>query len=101
MRFALTRSEAVLWSALRGKRLGVVFRRQVAVDRYIVDFFAPEFGLAVEVDGGWYLGRIAADAKRDARLARLGVRVLRVGAEEVLAELPVVLGRIRAALVSG
>jgi very-short-patch-repair endonuclease len=101
MRFALTPSEAVLSSALRANRLGVVFRRQVAVDRYIVDFFAPELSLAVEVDGGWHLGRLAADAKRDARLARLGLRVLRVDAEEVLAELPTVLARIRAALAGG
>jgi hypothetical protein len=45
-------------------------------------------------DGGWHLERAAADAKRDARLARLGLRVQRVGADDVLAELPAMLGRI-------
>ena len=37
MRFALTPSEQVLWRAIRGKRLGVQFRRQVPLGRCIAE----------------------------------------------------------------
>ena len=82
MRKAPTPSEAVLWSALRDRRFrGVKFRRQHVLHPYIVDFFAPALKLVVEVDGGYHLDRIAADAARDLDLvAYYGVRVVRVDA---------------------
>jgi Protein of unknown function (DUF559) len=43
-RAAPTTSEALLWEALRGSQLGVGFRRQVPIGRYIVDFAAPGVG---------------------------------------------------------
>jgi very-short-patch-repair endonuclease len=52
-RRGLTESERRLWEALRGRKLGVQFRRQVVIGgRYIVDFAAPAVRLIVEVDGG-------------------------------------------------
>ena len=50
-----TASERILWEALRGRKLGVKFRRQVVLGFAIVDFFAPEPRLVVEVDGNRYL----------------------------------------------
>jgi very-short-patch-repair endonuclease len=73
MRFEPTASEAALWRALSGKRLGVAFRRQVPIGRYIVDFLAPSARLVVEVDGGYHARRATADARRDAALRRAGV----------------------------
>ena len=90
-----TPSERILWEALRGRRLGVKFRRQVVL---IVDFFAPEPRLVVEVDGASHVGRERRDRERDAYLASYGVRVLRVKAWHVERELPAVLVRIREAL---
>ena len=83
MRHNSTDTEAILWRQLAGKRLGVAFRRQVPVDRYIVDFLAPARKLVVEVDGGIHSVRRTRDARRDRTLARLGYRVLRVDAELV------------------
>ena len=79
MRQSLTPSEQVLWKAIRGARLGVQFRRQVVLGRFIVDFFASELGLVVEVDGGYH-GRLRAhaDERRDRWLRRQGYRVLRL-----------------------
>ena len=57
MRHAPTASEAALWRRLRGRRLGVQFRRQVVLGRYIVDFVAPKARLVVEVD--WRVPRSA------------------------------------------
>jgi very-short-patch-repair endonuclease len=51
MRIAPSEPERVLWLALRAGQLGVQFRRQVVVQGYIVDFFAPAARLVVEVDG--------------------------------------------------
>jgi very-short-patch-repair endonuclease len=50
-RGSLTVSEARLWASLRGSRLGVGFRRQFVVGRYIADFCVPVLRLVVEVDG--------------------------------------------------
>ena len=100
MRFALTPSEAALWRALRGKQLGVAFRRQLPVGRFIADFAAPAQRLIVEVDGGYHVRRCAADARRDRALTRLGYRVVRVEADLVLRDLPTAIERIRAALAA-
>ena len=93
-----TPSERILWEALRARRLGIKFRRQVVLGTVIVDFFAPEVRLAVEVDGAAHTGRELLDRERDAYLSRFDVRVLRVKAWHVERELHAVLARIRAAL---
>ena len=98
MRFAPTESEAQLWSAIRARRLGVVFKRQVPIGGYIVDFLAPSARLVVEVDGGYHSKRRTADGRRDRALGRWGYRVLRVSAEVVLNDLPAALAQIQAAL---
>jgi very-short-patch-repair endonuclease len=98
LRASPTRSEELLWRALRGRRLGVTFRRQVLIGRYIVDFTAPARRLVVEVDGGFHERRRRMDAQRDAALARAGYSVLRLEAHVVLTELALAVERIRAAL---
>ena len=98
LRLSPTPSEQRLWLQLRGRRLGVAFRRQVPIGDFIADFVAPSARLVVEVDGGSHSGRERADARRDAKLRRLGYRVLRVEAELVMKQLPVALQRVREAL---
>jgi very-short-patch-repair endonuclease len=51
---------------------------------YIVDFYASEAKLVVEVDGGFHAERVVLDAKRQRRLERAGYRVVRVASEAVL-----------------
>jgi very-short-patch-repair endonuclease len=80
MRAALTPSEQRLWLAIRGGALGVWFRRQVPLGRFIGDFVAVSARLVVEVDGGYHARRHAADVRRDHALQRLGYRVLRLDA---------------------
>jgi very-short-patch-repair endonuclease len=84
MRSALTASEAALWAHLRGGQLGVWFRRQVVVGRFVADFAAASARLVVEVDGSSHDRRALADARRDRALARLGWRVVRLPAQLVL-----------------
>ena len=97
-RRSLTLSEARLWESLKGSRLGVGFRRQVALGRYIADFVAPSCKLVVEVDGAYHAERVAADARRDRELARLGYRVIRVSHEAVIRRHEEVLAVIRRAV---
>ena len=89
LRDSPTYSEGLLWGALCGRQLGVTFRRQVLLGRYIVDFVAPAAGLVVEIDGSFHAGRQRRDAGRDAALESAGYRVLRLQARLVVAALPV------------
>ena len=98
MRSALTPSEQKLWAEIRGCRLGVWFRRQVPLGRYIADFVAPSVRLVVEVDGSHHARQQAADARRDRVLNRLGYRVLRLEAQLVERQLALAVARIRAAI---
>jgi very-short-patch-repair endonuclease len=87
MRCHPTPSEQALWQALRGRRLGVAFRRQVRLGEYIVDFLAPGVRLIVEVDGGYHCQRRSADARRERWLRRQGYRIVRLEAELVMGDL--------------
>jgi len=98
-RRAMTPSELRLWSALRARQSGVLFRREVPLaGRYIVDFCAPSLRLVVEVDGACHALRPRADARRDAELRGLGYRVIRVAAEAVMGDLAAVVTLVRAAV---
>jgi leucyl-tRNA synthetase len=98
MRHNMTETEQILWRKISGKQLGVAFRRQVPVDRYIADFLAPSAKLVVEVDDRSHELRRTADARRDRALARLGYRVLRLPAELVRGNVLEAVVRIGAAL---
>jgi very-short-patch-repair endonuclease len=78
MRIAPTRSEHLLWQQLRGRALGVRFRRQVILGRNICDFFAPSARLVVEVDGAVHAQQRDYDRLRDEGLAAIGIRTLRI-----------------------
>ena len=92
-----TKSEALLWAALRGKQLGVKFRRQQPIGNFVVDFYASAARLVVEVDGGVHLQQVKADAERQQQLESLGLRVVRVTAQAVEHDLEGVLRLIQEA----
>ncbi len=93
-----TFSEAKLWSRLKGSQLGVGFRREFVVGRFIVDLCAPSRRLAVEVDGGYHARVAARDARRDRALVRAGWRVVRVDAELVVSDIDAAVQVVRRAL---
>ena len=100
MRRAATPTEARLWSVLRRAFLGVRFRRQVVLGRFIVDFYAPSAKLVIEVDGPIHLDGWTPDLdrRRDELLSAMGCRVIRVTSDMVAGDMPVVLGIIATAL---
>lgn len=96
----MTVAERDLWHRLRRGHLGLRFRRQQAMDGYIVDFLCHPARLIIEVDGEVHEGRRQADAARDAHFARRGYRVLRVSNEDVFRRIQAVLAKIDEAVRS-
>ena len=96
-----TAAEAVLWTALKAKRLdGWRWRRQFSIGGYILDFYCPKAKLCVELDGASHFTPygLEADAARTEYLNQLGIRVLRFE-NRVLKESPeLVIGAIKDAL---
>jgi very-short-patch-repair endonuclease len=68
--------------------MGVRFRRQRPIGPYIVDFYCPEYGLVVEVDGQQHThpSQVASDEERTAYLVGRGLRVLRFSNDQVLGQ---------------
>ena len=69
-------AEGIVWKFLRNGRLGFKFRREYPVLDYRIDFFCAEAKLGVEFDGEQH--DPVRDATRDARLAELGIVVMRI-----------------------
>ena len=78
-----TNAEKLLWKHLRQKQIeGLKFRRQQAIDNYIVDFVCFENRLVIEIDGGQHSEE--KDKERDSYLKKQGFRVIRFWNNEVL-----------------
>ena len=87
LRREATDAERKLWRILRDRQLaGFKFRRQVPVAGYVLDFYCMKAGLVVEADGGQHHdpGTARRDEMRSARLAQLGIRVIRFPDDVVL-----------------
>ena len=78
-----TLSEVLFWKQIKGKALGVEFKRQVPMLEYIVDFYCQEIGLAIEVDGNIHDFRYLEDAQRQQKIEKYGVIFIRFSNEEI------------------
>ena len=75
-----TLSEVLLWNELKnGKMKGKDFHRQKPIMDYIVDFFCPELGMAIEIDGGSHDNENACrnDRERQKKIEELEIQFLR------------------------
>jgi very-short-patch-repair endonuclease len=80
-----TDAERVLWLRLRNRRLNSLkFKRQVPIDRFVVDFCCAQARLIVELDGGQHATRVAEDMERTRILEAMGYLVLRFWNNDVL-----------------
>jgi very-short-patch-repair endonuclease len=101
LRLSQTSAEAKLWQALRNRRLGRwKFRRQHAIDRYVVDFVTLDGKLIVEVDGVTHSepSEIEKDRVRSKVLEACGFLVVRVSNTDVYDNLEGVLEMIESTL---
>jgi len=85
LRNNMTKAERIVWQYIRKEQLGVRFRRQVPIGKYIVDFFALNIGLAIEIDGGQHYYRDFAkkDEERTDALNNSDLTVVRYNNYEV------------------
>ena len=85
LRNNMTEAEWRLWGHIRNKQLGVQFKRQVPIGKYIIDFFSLEIGLVIEVDGSQHFGdeHIITDKRRTKYLEKFGLKVVRYNNLEI------------------
>ncbi len=94
-----TPAEAKLWKYLRSLDLdGTHFRRQYAIDNYIVDFCAPRAKLIVEVDGSPHVDQQDRDTERTDFLNAKGYCVLRFWNNDILNNIEYVMAAILQAI---
>ncbi len=101
LRKTSTRSEQILWQALRNRQLnGLKFLRQHPIGPSIIDFYCHEKRLAVEIDGPVH--RQVEVTKRDQARQELiemyGIRFYRCSSQEVEEDLEGVLKGIQQAM---
>ncbi len=72
---------------LRNRQLAKVkFRRQFPIDKYILDFYSPEYKLGIEADGGQHYsdeGEVK-DELRAGKLVGYGIQILRFNNLDIL-----------------
>ncbi len=101
LRHQLPKAEVLFWLAVKGGQiLNTKFRRQYSVGPYVIDFYAPQPRLAVEIDGDSHFLPEAAeyDEQREAFIRAHGISLVRFTNDEIYDDLESVLNRIRALL---
>jgi very-short-patch-repair endonuclease len=95
MRHDPTPAERILWGRLRNRRFaGIKVRRQHPIAGFIVDFYAPECAVVIELDGETHIGKEGEDRDRDEALQRSGLTVLRFWNTAIYEDLECVLEAI-------
>lgn len=100
LRKELTLAERKLWSRIRNDQLGVTFRRQHAVGKYIADFFSPKAKLVIELDGSQHLIQEEYDTERTKYLESMGYTVIRFWNNDVKKDMDSVIRAIIQAMDS-
>ena len=97
LRKTMPKSEKMLGFRLRANKVGYKFRRQYAIENYIVDFYCPKLKLAIEIDGKTHdlPDLIKYDKQRQEYLESLGIQVKRFYSEDIFEDLDYVVERIK------
>lgn len=70
-------SEVLFWEKVKNNQLqNLDFERQKIIGNYIVDFYCPELGLVVEIDGESHDFKGERDLKRENYLKSLGLNIV-------------------------
>ena len=92
-----TKEEIILWQSLKQKQLGVKFRRQQPIGKYIADFVCFEKKIIIELDGGQHneSSNIEKDKMRDLFFNQNGFKVVRFWNNEIHQNLDGVIAKIQ------
>lgn len=82
---SVSKAEKYLWKqSLSRGRTGVKFKRQRPINNFIVDFFAQEIGLVIEIDGNSHINKSEYDLYRQKTIEALGYTFLRFNEGDVI-----------------
>ena len=98
LRNNMTEAEKMLWERLRKKQLGVRFKAQHPIERFIADFYCHSAKLVVELDGEIHDLQKEYDIGREAEMEKYDIRVIRFKNQEVFEDIESVVERIRECL---
>ena len=104
LRDSATVAEEKFWLAVKNNQIeGFKFRRQHPLSFYIADFYCHALKLVIEIDGGYHLTeeQQLLDEERTKHIEFQGLKVIRFTNEEVLAQLPEVIDKIKAFIAAG
>jgi len=94
-------SEVLFWQQVhKGKFHKIDFDRQRIIGNYIVDFYVKTLGLIVEIDGNSHDNKQEYDAKRQAFLESLGLKVYRISDGDIKKNLGVVMQELEQFIMS-
>jgi very-short-patch-repair endonuclease len=92
-----TDAEKILWTKLnRNQILGLQFRRQHPIDRFIADFYCAKIKLVVEVDGSIHElpENLDYDIGRSEIMNDFGITVIRFSNEQIINEIDTTIKKI-------
>jgi very-short-patch-repair endonuclease len=85
LRFKQTLAEKTVWIYIRKKQIeNIRFLRQYSVNKYILDFYAPEIKLGIEIDGDSHIGMEQYDKYRQDNIEKYRIKIIRFSNEQVL-----------------
>lgn len=92
----MTEAERILWNNISCKKLGLPFRKQHIIGKYIADFVCLQRKLVIEVDGGYHSQYIQQqyDLWRTEDIENMGYKVIRFNNEDIYTNLSKVLDTI-------
>ncbi len=90
-----TNSEKLLWERLRRNSLGYKFKRQFSVENYVVDFYCPDFKLAIELDGSSHKDKKIYDEYRTKFLSWYDIKEIRFKNYDIVNNMDVVINKIK------
>ena len=101
LRKNMTPEEKKLWYRLNRRQVdGFRFRRQHPIaSRFILDFYCPEAGIGIEVDGSIHNFQKDQDRNRQKVIESMGIRLLRFTNEEIEDNIEEVINTIRKELI--
>lgn len=97
LRNNMTDAEAIIWEYLSNNQLGLRFRRQHPVSRYIADFYCHSKKLIIEIDGSVHnsMEQQGLDKEREINLQELGLHIIRFSNNEVVGNPDEVIAKIK------
>ncbi|MBX7140415.1 MAG: endonuclease domain-containing protein [Chitinophagales bacterium] len=100
LRMQTTPAEEHLWNYLSKNQLGVRFKRQHPINKFIADFYCHPLKLVIEIDGGIHndAEQKEYDIGRSEELEKFGITVIRFTNDEVINDSETVLKKIKSVI---